>query len=51
MLTTGLGVGGLNGEELGVGGRVFVGPSGRVWWNLTSNSPVIGGFPYLLVTE
>lgn len=49
--STGLGVGGLNAEELGVGGRVVVGPSGRVWWNLHSNFPVIGGFPYLLVTR
>lgn len=49
--STGLGVGGLNSEELGVGGRVFVGPTGRVWWNLQSNFPVLGGFPYLLVTE
>ncbi|HSR99706.1 MAG TPA: hypothetical protein VLM79_21785, partial [Kofleriaceae bacterium] len=44
-LTTGLGVGGLNSEELGVGGRVVVGPTGRIWWNLTSNFPVLGGFP------
>jgi len=49
--STGLGIGGLNSEELGVGGRVEIGPTGRVWWNLTSNFPVIGGFPYLLVTE
>jgi hypothetical protein len=49
--STGLGIGGLNAEELGVGARVFVGPTGRVWWNLTSNFPVLGGFPYLLVTQ
>jgi hypothetical protein len=49
--STGLGVGGLNAEEFGVGGRVVVGPSGRLWWNLHSNFPVLSGFPYLLVTQ
>lgn len=49
--STGLGVGGLNAEELGVGGRVVVGPSGRLWWNLHSNFPILSGFPYLLVTQ
>jgi hypothetical protein len=38
-------------EELGDGGRVVIGPSGRIWWNLSSKFPVIVGFPYLLVTR
>jgi hypothetical protein len=50
-ISTGLGIGGLNAEELGIGGRVVVGPSGRLWWNLRSNFPVLTGFPYLLVSQ
>jgi hypothetical protein len=42
---------GINAEELGDGGRVVIGPSGRIWWNLSSKFPVIVGFPYLLVTQ
>ena len=42
---------GINAEELGDGGRVAIGPSGRIWWNLSSKFPVIVGFPYLLVTQ
>jgi hypothetical protein len=49
--TTGFSSGGINAEELGVGGRISIGPSGRLWWNLHSNFPVLGGFPYLLVTR
>lgn len=49
--STGLGVGGINGEELGSGGRVVVGPSGRLWWNMFSNYPIVFAFPYLLVTQ
>jgi hypothetical protein len=39
------------GEELGEGGRIVVGPSGRLWWNLESNFPVFNEFPYLVVTQ
>jgi hypothetical protein len=42
---------GINAEELGDGGRVVIGPSGRIWWNLSSKFPVVVGFPYLLVTQ
>lgn len=49
--TTGFSNGGINAEELGVGGRVVVGPSGRLWWNLRSNFPIQFSFPYLLVTQ
>jgi hypothetical protein len=50
-LSTGLGAGGINAEELGDGDRVVIGPSGRLWWNLRSNFPVLSGFPYLLVSQ
>lgn len=49
--STGLNSQGTSGEELGIGGRVVIGASGRLWWNLSSNFPVIAGFPYLLVTQ
>ena len=49
--STGLNSGGAGAEELGVGGRVAMGTSGRLWWNLSSNYPVIAGFPYLVVTQ
>jgi hypothetical protein len=49
--STGFSSSGLNAEELGIGGRVVVGPTGRLWWNLHSNFPVFSGFPYLLVTQ
>lgn len=39
------------GEELGEGGRIVVGPSGRLWWNLESNFPIFTEFPYLVVTQ
>lgn len=49
--STGLNSAGAASEELGVGGRVVIGASGRLWWNLSSNFPVIIGFPDLLVTQ
>ena len=49
--TTGLSSFGVNAEELGDGGRIAIGASGRLWWNLRSNFPVLTGFPYLLVTR
>lgn len=49
--STGLNSQGASGEELGTGGRVAIGASGRLWWNLSSNFPVLSGFPYLVVTQ
>lgn len=35
--------------EHGVGGRVAIGRSGRVWWNLETRWPLVPGWPYLVV--
>jgi hypothetical protein len=43
-LFTGLG-------EFGRGGRVFMGPTGRVWWNLDTYWPRFNAFPYLLTVK
>jgi hypothetical protein len=37
------------GTDLGRGGRVVIGASGRVWWNLLTQWPVFPQWPYLLV--
>ncbi|HEY0483099.1 MAG TPA: hypothetical protein VGD37_36510 [Kofleriaceae bacterium] len=43
-LSTGLG-------ELGRGDRVWMGPTGRVWWNLDTQWPRFPRWPYLIVVQ
>lgn len=40
---------GFGGEEHGFGGRVSLGPSGRVWWNVQTQWPLFPIWRYLVV--
>jgi hypothetical protein len=37
--------------ENGFGGRIAIGPSGRVWWNLETQWPLFPKWPYLVVLD
>lgn len=37
--------------ENGFGGRIAIGPSGRVWWNVDTQWPLFPRWPYLVVID